>query len=475
MLRLAALGGQELLTPPRSTLGHFQTPGKTQDILDWLQAQDTKLPLIASLDMVCWGGLIASRHPGSSAEAALSNYKKFTSIQNKRQGLTYAFKTILRTTPTQTSSLEVEQAEQIVALSRLCFLKEKLHRSAQNTNAIDSAISQLEKGISKEFLASYLAVRRRNHDLDSHLVSSASNLDCLLMALDDSQTEGWNILEKESLQDLVSRAEQASVNFYPGTDESAQLLLARLLQSNLGVEPIWAHSYLCLTQTRYEDRPLGALLQSQLEAASLRQGRCRRKLFLYGRLGFQQEAEQQGGLAKKVEQDNLDVFLDKLEKALDAGDSCVVADLAFANGGDLGLVEALLQRNLASRLTGYSGWNTAGNTLGTALATLAIYPEEPDAEQEKARRLLLWERLIDDAFYQSRYRFRLKKELGPGLNLATNELKTAENLLAGDFHKFALDLWSKLFPEEPPTPFQITLPWGRLFEVAIRLKGSAAA
>jgi hypothetical protein len=465
VLRLGSLAGRRLLTPDRSALGRFQEPGDPAAILSWLEEQSPELELIASLDMLSWGGLIASRHPGSDATAARANFERLLAIQERRQAPTYAFKTLLRTTPTQTTVEESEQAEQIVALSRLSFLKEKMRLGAQNSSHIDAAILQLKESISTEFLEKYLAVRKRNHQFDRYVVESASRFDALLVAMDDSQTEGWNLLEKESLQTLAEQRRMA-VGFYPGTDESAGLLLARLLCAGTGIEPIWSHSHLSLTQTRYEDRPLGALLQSQLQAARLKQGRCRRKLFLFGRLGTQQEADRQAG-GSRVERESIESFLEALEEALDAGDSCVVADLAFANGGDLGLVDALLERKLASRLTGYSAWNTAGNTLGTALAMLALYPEHPSEQQERARRLLLWERLTDDAFYQSRFRFRLKKEIGPGLNLAEEDLKEAERLLSGEFHNFAAELWNRLFPEEPPLPFRIRLPWGRLFEVAI--------
>lgn len=471
--RLASLADRQLRIPRRESLGRFKKPGEPGAILDWLQTQPADLPLIASLDMLSWGGLIASRHPDSDPAAARANFERFLSIQDARQAPTYAFKTLLRTAPTQTTVEETEQAEQIVALSRLGFLKEKMRVGARNGDHIDAAMAQLKDSISPAFLDRYLAVRKRNHQFDRYIVESASHFDALLVALDDCQTEGWNLLEKESLQKLAEER-RMEVDFYPGTDESAGLLLARLLCADVGIEPVWSHSHLPLTQTRYEDRPLGALLQSQLQAARLRQGRCRRKLFLFGRLGTQQEADRQAG-GSRVERESIEAFLEALESALDAGDSCVVADLAFANGGDLGLVDALLERKLASRLTGYSAWNTAGNTLGTALSMLALYPEFPNARQEHARRLLLWERLTDDAFYQSRFRFRLKKEIGPGLNLAGDELVAAERLLSGEFHNFAAGLWSRLFPEEPPIPFRISLPWGRLFEVAIQPSTSNAA
>lgn len=465
VLRLATLAGREIRTPDRSYLGRFQQPGDPSAIAGWLESQPTDLPLIASIDMLSWGGLIASRHPDSDEQAARANFSRFLRIQSGRQAPTYAFKTLLRTTPTQTTVEETEQAEQIVALSRMSYLKEKLRRTPGQHSHIDTAIEGLKEGISPEFLERYLRVRQRNHGFDRTVVESASHFDALLVAMDDSQTEGWNLLEKESLQSLAEER-RMEVDFYPGTDESAGLLLARLLAARTGIEPVWSHRHLALTQTRYEDRPLGALLQSQLQAARLHQGRCRRKLFLYGRLGAQQEADRQAGRAK-LEQANFEQFLTDLESALDDGDSCVVADLAFANGGDLGLVEALIERGLASRLTGYSAWNTAGNTLGTALAMLALYPDHPSAEQEQARRLLLWERLTDDAFYQSRFRFRLKKEIGPGLHLAGDDLARAEQLLQGDFHNFAAELWGRLFPEQPPIPFRVFLPWGRLFEVSI--------
>lgn len=467
VLRLASLVSENIRIPPRASLGHFKQPGNPRAILDWLESQPSAAPLIASLDMLSWGGLIASRDPQQDKASAESHFQRFLDLQRHRSGTTYAFKTLLRTTPTQTTVEEIEQAEQIVALSRLGYLKDKLQKSAQNYTPIQSAITQLEQNISPTFLERYLAVRQRNHSFDRLVVRSASALDALLFAIDDSQTEGWNLLEKERLQDLADRHE-LSVDFYPGTDESAQLLLARMLGQEAGIEPIWSHHHLPLTQTRYEDRPLGALLQSQLQASRLRQGRCRRKLFLYGRPGAQLEANHQGGPIKPIEQENLTGFLDRLETALDAGDSCVIADLAFANGGDLHLVNGLLERGLASRLTGYSAWNTAGNTLGTALAILALYPEEPSAEQEHIRRLLLWERLTDDAFYQSRFRFLLKKEVGPGLCLSADDLITAESLLTRDFHEVASHLWTQLFPDEPLQPFKLTLPWGRLFEVAIR-------
>ncbi len=462
--RLADLAGCQLSIPPRELLGHFQRPGNPGGILNWLEEQPQDTPSVVALDMLCWGGLIASRHADSTLDSAVANFHRYQEVQSRRTGPAYVFKTLLRTTPTQLTVEESEQADQIVALSQLGFLLEKARTHAQREQ-LEKAIEQVQKGIAPDFLHRYLEVRRRNHEFDRTVLSHGSAFEALLVALDDSQTEGWNLLEKEALENLAKQR-GVSVDFYPGTDESAGILLTRLLCPETGIEPIWSHSHLPLIQTRYEDRPLGALLASQLQAARLKQGRSRRKLFLYGLLGAQQEAVHQRG-RREQEVQALEDFLDLLEAALERGESCVVADLAYANGGDLTLVERLLERRLASRLTGYSAWNTAGNTLGTALSTLALYPDSPSPEQDAARRLFLWERLTDDALYQSRFRYRLKKELGAGLQLVGEELKLAERLLQREFRGMAEELWSRLFPNDPSPSFEVHLPWSRLFEVAI--------
>ena len=149
--RIAALADSRLITPPREDLGHFQSPGNPTRILDWLEQQEGDIPLICSIDMVTWGGLIASRHPDSDALQAREHFDRFCRIEAARSGRSLVFKTLLRTAPTQTTPEEVEQAEQIVALSRMSFLYEKNRMSPQG-RAIQAAIDKLKDGISPHVL-----------------------------------------------------------------------------------------------------------------------------------------------------------------------------------------------------------------------------------------------------------------------------------------------------------------------------------
>ena len=85
-----------------------------------------------------------------------------------------------------------------------------------------------------------------------------------------------------------------------------------------------------------------------------------------------------------------------------------MADIAYANGSDNALMEALKQRGLLYKLRAYSGWNTPTNSTGFVLG-LGMLTEKmtPDAMDE-----LLTTRYIDDWGYQANIRAIVARQLG---------------------------------------------------------------
>lgn len=407
--------------PPREWLGRFQRPGEPDRLLDWLAARAGEAPgSVLSLDMLAWGGLVASRHPGHSLDSAREHLERLRQIPGRK----LAFQTILRNAPTQTNAEEMRWAEALVRLS------ESLGQDAG-----------LREQIPEPVLEAYLQVRRRNATL--YDLSGRLGLDVLLYALDDSRTRGWNLEELRALGPVQS---------LPGTDETALLLLCRALCPGKVVQSVWSHPGLKSFQGTYEDRPAEALLQSHLDAADLRAGESSLQLWLFGRGGEPQlEAREQ--TAGSIDA----AWLDSLERAVDAGTRVVLVDLSFANGGDLSLGRALLERNLWSRLHGYAAWNTMGNRVGTALANLVL--PCPDSTG------FLLERIADDLLYQADFRWRAAARLGhPGLTLTAQEERIVER-----------DVFPSLREELEPYARQLgrsanlalRLPWSRLFEVEI--------
>jgi hypothetical protein len=299
-------------------------------------------------------------------------------------------------------------------------------------------------------LERYLGIRERNHQLNRAALAWTRQgiLQGLLIGIDDSKTAGWNVLEVARLQaDLPPNAFIA-----PGTDEAAQLLLARLCHPGRSIAVRWSHPQLSAQITRYEDRSLGDLLHAQMAAAGLVEvADSPWQLWIFGRPEQTQgEAEEQGlfGIPER--------FLSALETALALGGRIVVADVAHANGGDLGLGRGLAR--CFGELLGYSAWNTAGNTLGTALAVLGC----AEVEHQAALRRFKWERWLDDLVYQSLVRPRLKAELGMGLTLGEEQARRLEGSLAQKLREASLELGL-----EPPEGIAARLPWSRLFEVEV--------
>jgi hypothetical protein len=254
---------------------------------------------------------------------------------------------------------------------------------------------------------------------------------------------------------------------YPGADETASLLLARLacLQSGLAprVWPRYSSIRAAQTVTAYEDRPIHELLKAQLSPlnGSLAGSPGEADVVLF--INAPTEAQGAGELQWLIMQEQVDPsfkipvprdeiyrltrremtspsrsveeFVRALKTAVAAPQVVALADVAFVNGADLFLGRRLLEADLVTRLSAYAGWNTAGNTLGTVLAhavlRLLMLRGDPTPGQQAAHLAFLFRRYLDDYLYQAVERTRLAWEDLPALGLApTQERLPVEKLAA---------------------------------------------
>lgn len=406
--------------PPQELLGNFETPGDCDALLDWLEEQAPRAEgAVVAVDMLTWGGLVASRHPTGDLKLARARLRRLWEIHQTHQFKMLGFQTILRNAPTQVRTEDLQFAELIVEFSQ------------------DPDNEELRARIPSQVLHEYMRVRQRNLRIYRDLAQNEYEFDYLVFALDDSKTSGWN------LQELASLGE---VNSLPGTDETALLLICRALARERTVQVDWSHPDLPELQGLYEDRPAGEVLEAHLKVADLEQGPSHYQLWLYGRAN-QPQHEARSQEAAEVDS----AWLDHLTAALEAGARVVLVDLTFANGGDLSLGQALRVRGLWPQLTGYAAWNTLGNRLGCGLATLML----------NATPQFLAERIADDLLYQSDFRWKAAQKLGHlGLKLSDHEVGRVER---------------EIFPQLRerlrafvPAEVTLKLPWRRLFEVEVR-------
>ena len=141
-----------------------------------------------------------------------------------------------------------------------------------------------------------------------------------------------------------------------------------------------------------------------------------------------------------------------------------LADIAFANGADNALMKALQQRNLLYRLRAYSGWNTATNSTGFALATGMLSSRMSDDDCDK----LLSMRFLDDWGYQSNVRGQVGALVdGFRQDDAYAHIGRREGAITARLEKEM-----RLFAQKNLPPFsgldevKIKLPWHRMFEAA---------
>jgi len=449
-------------------------------LLDWLEQQT--LPAILSVDMLVYGGLVASRALDLPAADACARADRLDVILRKYPREVQAFSVVMRVPPYCTSDDDRRFSDRLLAYSQAAA-------STRGGPLAKLRLQSLRKKIPAQFLRRYLDARARNSETNRRFLGWARDglLHYGILGMDDSKTEGFNVTERRALEPLVP----SNAALIPGADELALLLLARTVLEKSPrkprVEVRYSPETLARRVTRYEDRAVQPLVEAHLAVLGLTATRDAPDvvLFVHGPSGAQQEASTQilpPRASRRVR---------ALAREVAACEPlAAVADLAYANGGDRALVAALAEEMPLARLAGYAAWNTAGNTVGTVLAQALIRwaslrddALDPRASTETHVRFL-FERFVDDWAYQS----EVRQEVGARLALQRRNiyaLGEAHSEVAGEVDRRLREAAGRFFekgfrggvtPGPRGTAWRVddlrrldaALPWPRIFEVQVR-------
>lgn len=467
-VQLAAVAGETLVTPPRALLGRFLDPGDPDALLAWLAATPARTAIL-SLDMLAYGGLVASRTPTVSAEAALARLEALRTVKRARPDLTlYAFNVIMRLTITGSDPALRAAGRDIF---RYSVLRDQVERLGARERATE--LADVTARIPAPLLHAYLAARARNHAVNRAALALLADgvLDFLALVQEDTAPAGLHVAEQHALQ---AEARGSRWRLYAGTDEAAQTLLARAVLEERGAAfPVDARFRgPADTPALYEDTPLAETVRRHIDAVggTPAPGAV---LAVHTFTPPQADLFDAPPLAAPTWDAALAAYPDTGAAAwLDTLPAPVaVADVAYCNGGDPHLLAALLARGRFAACLSYAGWNTAGNTLGTALAHAALRLVGGDSP---AHRDALFVRLLDDGLYQPIVRgwlaARVEESGASALNVGEALAAHADAWVDDALHA----LWRDLCARYPAAaaldrPFRATLPWGRVFEVAIEL------
>ncbi len=478
---IAHIAGATVLLPPRRSLPHFRDPGDTDALAAWLvEASGAGIDgAVVSLDMLGYGGLIASRTSHETTREILGRISVLEDIHREHPSLPLgAINVFLRASNSNNASEEPAYWREYGLL--LHRLGGRAHEAwlQESAGGPPAVVDPLIPAVVRQDFARR---RLRNHivNLAGLDLASTGTVSTLLLTADDTAPRSAGSAE-QTLIDYwrILLGPREDVLIYPGADEVAAVMTARLLSQHHGVSPSFAVT--CVEPdgldriAPYENTPLGTGVQRQVLAAGGRLVADTPDTRLVVHAPSPTGGDFYGGTPEPTGQGLIKRTVEEIESALEAGEHVALADCRFPNGGDPGLVEALRDRGVLLLLDAYGGWNTAGNALGSTVAAAAVATIgrrtgtlDPDAQQK-----FLLSRLVEDYGYQSRVRAEVV-----GDTSAQDHLRPASVDVAADQVADRLDLVLQelLGAGSGWRVGGVSFPWARAFEISLRLDHSAGS
>ncbi len=469
-VQLAALAGERLYVPDISLLGDARTAARRDRLQAWLESRlKGAQGLLLSLDTWIYGNLVASR---KNREPLRTLQEKIQLLQNYRaqqpELKIHAFATLLRLSNSHDDTEERPYwAQYGKEIYRYAWLEHYLQMHTDHE--LESEYKALSAQIPADVLEDYRALRLRNFTLLENLLDTVEQglLQTLLIGCDDGGRYGWTVMERAQLQAQIdSRGLSERVLLYPGADELACTLLARVLVPETPrISLRWTYPEASQQITRYEGLPLKLTLAHQARAAGVElvsessKGDAEPEAVLWMHNPPAEQIDQYLDRDSRVyhQPEQLEPLLNQLK----AAGPIALADVCYANGGDELLLKRLEAEQLLFNLSAYAAWNTAGNTIGMLLAWFKLLLLRPGNEAEK--RLFLIERFADDGWYQG-----IQRQLLCGHYSEPVTLNSCIQAIAFFNDKFRD--WQTWMPQAPSCLQieRLSFPWKRFFEVDLR-------
>ena len=474
-----------LIVPPRELLGWKKRSSPLEQLWAWTEAQfPACAAAIVSVEQWVYGGLLPSRLHQETAQELLSRWQHLMDLHQAHPQVSLYASTVIMRCPTYNSSEEEPDYYQDwgAALFRYGWLahKAQLGQLTAEEAADWSGRSSL---VPPDILADYQHRRATNRQVTQGVLASLhqGQLSTLCIPQDDAAVYGFTALDQQQIRrDIAHLGLNDRVHLYPGADEVGCTLLARAYQEKASQSPT---RFYVLHSTSdgpqiiptYEDWPLEQSITAHIEAQGCQSVPTPEAadviLGVHSPVLPLREAwDQPGDREPTHHHPEIVAFLDSLVNTIAAGKKVALADLAYTNGGDTALIQALDRAQQLDKLVAYGGWNTCGNTLGTVLATAALAQTGADPQ---AIQFNLMHRLFEDWLYQAIVRQQVIQDdlprLGASYYRFQGQAPTIAHLTAQRLQQEWHDRLQSSFLDQSIPRLMVQHPWQRMFEIALDL------
>ena len=417
----------EFFIPERGLLGGLTKTADIEGLFKWLIDLPELDAIVLSLDTIAYGGLIPSRRCPETFEQIKERIDKLKKILETKKSKIYAFSSIMRIS---NNNYNIEEKEYWKKWGKKIFdYSYHTHRFGCESciaNRIPSAI-----------LDDYLETRERNFKINKiYLQWQKEGLfDTLVFSKDDCAQYGFNVQEAQFLEALGGFTKT-------GADEIPLTLLARAIQGDMKVCPIFLEPDSKDLISKYEDVSVEKSVLGQLDLAGVNvTSEQDADIILY----VNNFIGEQGEIVMGVSTESFAGEF-KTPKA-----PYMIADVRFANGADNNFVDEFFKNEIDENFYGYSAWNTTANSLGSLIcaAKVRFFAKKynPDAFEK-----LQAVRFLDDWAYQANARQTLES---PDIKALSAGMVNYEKIVE-------LILGTKISAK-------YSYPWDRLFEVEVEL------
>ncbi|MEL6407660.1 MAG: DUF4127 family protein [Chloroflexota bacterium] len=479
---IADIAGIDFVMPPLDLLSKRRDPNPYDALLTWLEDTAPQLDvLIVSIEQFVFGGLIASRITNAPTTQLMTRLDRLIAISEQYPAMyMFAFSVITRISNANNNIEEpLYWDTQGINLYRYSQLMHK-QQIGQDVQAL---LDTVKAKIPSEHIHDFTFRRLRNHQMNLQLLEQFGHdrFDLLVISSDDTSEYGYGSQEKAWLQTWVQRlyADDDRLLMYPGADEIGCVLLMRAVLD--GASPqFYIHYAIDEDKERvapYEDGAIRITVERQIKAlGGIIADNINTADFIVAvnppsRIGQEYDPEAQFFAEEhQRRQPYIEQFVQDIHGWLASEKRVIICDVAYPNGSDPMLIEQLLTQTKLHQLASYGAWNTAGNTIGVALAQGIASARAVTDEQHIAQQTFLLHRFLEDWGYQH----LVREEVRDWLEAQTGRRDPLPNeidMLKHEIQQRLDNLLTQLSPlSDDYTISRIHLPWQRTFEVDFDLE-----